>query len=119
MFWKFRIISVLLFTVVPAGCLPLVTAGGVVDEVKANRNPRANPADRSTAVGIGFIAVCAALAFVANVRLKRLVSRLRREPDEGWFGLSRQASLTLVAAAYALGLFCGVQMLLLFSGLAS
>ena len=119
MFWKFRITSILLFTVVPASCLPLVTAGGVVDEVKANRVPRANPASRSTEEGIVLILVCAALAVLTNVRLKRLVSRLRREPDEAWFGLSRGASLTLVAAAYALGLFCGVQMLLLFSGLAS
>ena len=110
---------VLLFTAVPAGCLPLAAAGSVVDEVKASRNPRAKHPQHSSAGGIVFIAVFAALAVLTNVRLLRLVSHLRREPDESWFGLSRHASLTLVAAAYALGLFCGVQMLMVFSDLQS
>ena len=115
MFRNFRVVFVLLFTAVPAGCLPLATAGGMVDEVKANRTPRTNHPGRSTVVGIALVALFAVLAVLSNVRVARLVARLRREPDESWFGLSRHASLTLVAAAYAAGLFCGVRMLMFLS----
>ena len=117
-FYKFRVAFVLLFTVVPAGCLPLMTAGIGVSEARAAR--RANPgAPQSSVVAkVAVIGGFVLLAVWSNFRILRLIRRVRDAQtagEDGPFELSAGATWTLVAATYAMGVFCGGYFLMLFS----
>ena len=115
MFWKLRVVSVLLFLVVPSRCFPVVAVGGAIDEASAARRPGTKqPHGRGEVWFIGILAVVGAWT---NVRTSRLFRRVRAEPDGSWFGLSRDASLVLIAVGYVLGLLCGAQFVMLTFGM--
>jgi hypothetical protein len=119
-FYKFRVVLVLLLVVVPAGCLPWMTAGAAVSEAQAVRRPSLGPgpARGLTGAAVVGIGVALLLAVWANLRLVKLVRRAgaaQAAGDDWPFGLSPGATWTLIGTAYGLGLICGVYFLVLLS----
>lgn len=119
-FYKFRVALVLLLTVVPAGCLPLMTVGAVVSEVRTSREPVRGPARGSIWVSVVTLGAFLLLALWSNLRLVRLVRRVRAAEAAGEdepFEMSRGATWALIGVTYGLGVFCGAYFLMLFSTL--
>ena len=117
-FYKFRVALALLLTAVPAGCLPLMTVGMAVSETRSARRSDPHRPGGGTGVAVVTFIVFVLLAVWSNLRLRRLIGRVRAARaagGEGPFEMSLGATWTLIGATSAVGLVCGAYFLMLLS----
>ena len=110
MLGKYFIVWTLLFTAVPAGCLPVMTIGAAVGEARAWRHPPRgrHPNAARDALVFGGASVLVSLVFLWVFR-----QQLRRTRDvhvQCPAGLSAQMYRLVLWIAFVLGVGCGISM---------
>lgn len=116
MWQKWIIIAALLVGAVPAGCLPIVTIGGIVEEVRAIRNPPRGRHPSAATNGWIFAAVATVLSAVVILLFRRQLRRTR-DPRSYPLGLGADTYRVILWVAFALGVGCGLFMVFTTSGL--
>src|SRR5687768_15104471 len=109
---KFVIAVLLLLTAVPAGCLPLMTAGAIVDEVRISRQKNVMRRSDAAQIAYVFVTIMATLAVATSFAFNRILRRTGRlGGDDDWLGLGRRSWRVLLWTSFVLGVACGVSMI--------
>ena len=110
MFARQLFVVMLLFSAVPAGCLPLLTVGAAVDEVRAVRNPPRGRHPNAAKSGWIFVVVCSVLSVVVALLFRRQLKRAD-DPDRGPADLSTATKRALLWIAFGMGVIMGASMI--------
>ena len=117
---RFFAVGILLFTAVPAGCLPVMAVGAVAEEFKPLPKGRlADPTPKSKAEGFIVAGVFAVLGLGANLLFRRMLRRTHGEEPVGPLGLSNPVWRFTLWGGYSAGVACGVIMALQFLEMSS
>lgn len=106
-------VIILLFTAVPAGCLPVMAVGVVAEGFKpAPKKQLKDPRGESKAVAFIILGVFALLAVGANLLFRRMIRRTYGEEPVGPFGISNAAWRFTLWGGFSAGIAAGVVMML-------
>ena len=106
-------VFILLFTAVPAGCLPVMLVGIVAGEFKPAPTGRlTDPRGESKAAAFITLGVFALLAIGANLLFRRMIRRTHGEEPVGPLGLSNAAWRFTLWGGFSAGVAAGVVMML-------
>ena len=101
-------VTILLFTAVPAGCLPVMAVGSVAGAFKSPPKGRLpDPTPKSTSDGFIFAGVLLVLAIVANRQFRRILRRTHSQEQVGPLGLGNAAWRFTLWGAFSAGVACG------------